>query len=95
MKNQVMSLDVHQETQLKRSDGPTLLVLEEKIKKLLEQVEMLGEAGKVDEAEERFVEDAKDHIDVQGFNVYHKIDSLSFDRGHTLLIKVKPKNINN
>ncbi|KAK1326779.1 hypothetical protein QJS10_CPA01g00724 [Acorus calamus] len=57
-------------------DGPTLLVLEEKNKKLLEQVEMLGEAGKVDEAEERFVEDAKDHIDVQGFNVYHKIDSL-------------------
>jgi len=28
-----------------------LLVLEEKIKKLLEQVEVLGEAGKVDEAE--------------------------------------------
>ena len=28
-----------------------LLVLEEKIKKLLEQVEALGEAGKVDEAE--------------------------------------------
>ncbi|KAK1281720.1 hypothetical protein QJS10_CPB22g00378 [Acorus calamus] len=61
-------------------DGPTLLVLEEKIKKLLEQVEMLGEAGKVDEAEERFVEDAKNHIDVQGFNVYHKIDSLRYVR---------------
>ncbi|KAK1326780.1 hypothetical protein QJS10_CPA01g00723 [Acorus calamus] len=30
---------------------PTLLVLEEKIKKLLEQVETLGEASKVDEAE--------------------------------------------
>lgn len=28
-----------------------LMVLEEKIKKLLEQVESLGEAGKVDEAE--------------------------------------------
>ncbi|KAK1310161.1 hypothetical protein QJS10_CPA08g01257 [Acorus calamus] len=57
--------------------------VKEKIKKLLEQVETLGEAGKVDEAEALmrkifavvtigFVKDAKDHIDVQGFNVYHK-----------------------
>ncbi|KAK1305989.1 Metal tolerance protein 2 [Acorus calamus] len=47
------------------------------------EVETLGEAGKVDEAEALmrkifavvtigFVKDAKDHIDVQGFNAYHK-----------------------
>ncbi|KAK1307410.1 hypothetical protein QJS10_CPA10g01504 [Acorus calamus] len=98
LKKQLSLLRVNLRNADVRKDSKVMVSthVKEKIKKLLEQVETLGEAGKVDEAEALmrkifavvtigFVKDAKDHIDVQGFNVYHKNRLIKLDVQEALI----------